>query len=138
MSLQWTAPTLCDHAKHQDSGLHSLQKYHVTTTVDSCYNTPNPHTGATPSARLATTTHCYICWLAVCSTHYSQWTQTSAYKTWFLVFGLPMHLIDNVHISISQPTDIWHTAAICYHSVSTTKRYNCVNTNTCKQTWAIC
>jgi hypothetical protein len=61
MSLQWSAPTLCDHARHQDSGLHNLEKHHVTcTTINSCYNTPNPHTGATPSVRLATTAYCYI------------------------------------------------------------------------------
>jgi len=42
--------------------LRPAQKHHVTcTTVNSCYNTPNPHAGATPSARLATTAYYYIC-----------------------------------------------------------------------------
>jgi len=58
MSLQWTAPTLCDHAKHQDSGLHNLQ-----ASCDLHYSWQLlQHTKPTYwSNRLATTAYCYIC-----------------------------------------------------------------------------
>ena len=106
ISSQWSAPTLCDHAKHHDSGLHSLQKHHVTcTTVNSCYNTPNPHAAATPSARLATTATSAD-WQYAPSTTHNRPTQVRIKPdSWYSTS--PEHLIMFTDLSLNpQPSDI--------------------------------
>jgi hypothetical protein len=97
-SKQFITP-LHNHAKHQASGLYSVETQHSTlTAVNSHYTTPNQHIWATQTFKLALTAYYDNCIyiLAASATHYPHGTgltwairNTSVHKICFLYSHYP-------------------------------------------------